>query len=106
MERNKEDARLRKRIRDGKLTRADVARRLAEIAFGRANDCVKLVLEDGGIPEGLDLTLLTEVKRSDKGAVEVKLVDRLRALEQLAQLAESSGTDMETFLKALQGEAQ
>ena len=91
-------------MKAGKLTREDVARRLAELAFGKSNDCVRLVLEEGAALEALDLSLLTEVKRSEKGAVEVKLVDRLRALEQLATLAEDSGSDLESFLQALQGE--
>lgn len=99
-----EDFRLKKRIRSGQLTREDVARRLAELAFGEANDCVRLVLEEGTQLNALDLSLLSEVKRNDKGTVEVKLVDRLRALEQLAALAADSGSDMESFLKALQGE--
>ena len=51
----------------------------------------------------LDLSLLSEVKRSDKGAVEIRLIDRLRALEQLAQLASEDGSDLESFLQALQG---
>ncbi len=103
---------LKNRIRSGKLKREDVARRLAELAFGRANDCVKLVLQSR-YPEAtitvdarlgkLDLSLLSEVRRSEKGAVEVRLVDRLKALEQLAQLAEGDGSDLESFLKALQG---
>lgn len=99
---NTEDT-LKKRIQSGKLRREDVARRLAEIAFGKANDCVKLVLEEGVSLGKLDLSLLSEVKRNDKGTVEVKLVDRLKALEQLALLAESGGSDLESFLKALQG---
>ena len=53
--------------------------------------------------EKLDLSLLSEVKRNDKGTVEIKLIDRLRALEQLAQVAESGGEDLEQFLKALRG---
>lgn len=101
---NSVDSQLKKRVRAGKITREDVARRLAELAFGPANDCVRLVLEEGSPLKSLDLSLLTEVKRSDKGAVEVKLVDRLRALEQLAALASDSGSDLESFLKALQGE--
>ncbi len=100
---DKDSGTLRSRIRSGKLRREDIARRLAELAFGKANDCVRLVLEDK-VPTGkLDLSLLSEVKRNDKGTVEVRLVDRLRALEQLAALAEESGTDLEGFLKALQG---
>ena len=97
------EAELRQRIRSGQLTKEDVARRLAELAFGKANDCVKLVLQDDAVLEKLDLSLLTEVKRNEKGTVEVRLVDRLKALEQLAQLAEGDGSDLESFLKALQG---
>ncbi len=95
---------LRQRIKEGKITREDVVRRLAELAFGKANDCVKLVLKDDAVLNRLDLSLLTELKRSDKGAVEVRLVDRLKALEQLAVLAQAGGEDVESFLKALQGE--
>ena len=100
---NKTDKGLQRRIREGKLTREDVARRLGELAFGQANDCVRLALEQGVDPEALDLSLLTEIRRNDKGAVEIRLVDRLRALEQLCQLASESGTDLESFLTALRG---
>ena len=99
------DLELKQRIRSGQLTKEDVARRLAELAFGKANDCVKLALQDDAVLEKLDLSLLTEVKRNDKGTVEVRLVDRLKALEQLALLAQAQGEDMESFLKALQGES-
>ncbi len=98
------EAELKERIRSGQVTREDVARRLAELAFGKANDCVRLVLEDAPRVGRLDLSLLSEVKRNDKGTVEVKLVDRLRALEQLALLAQDKGQDLESFLQALQGE--
>ena len=103
MEAKKGDKELQKRIRSGTLTREDVARRLAELAFGRANDCVRLVLDGEAKMETLDLSLLSEVKRNDKGAVEIRLIDRLRALEQLAQLASEGGSDLESFLKAMQG---
>ena len=106
MEAKQEDKSLKRRIRGGQIRRADVTRRLAELAFGRANDCVRLVLEDGAAIEGLDLSLLTELKRNEKGTVEVRLVDRLKALEQLALLAQSQGTDLESFLQALQGGEQ
>ena len=98
------DGELKKRIRTGQVSREDVVRRLAELAFGRANDCVKLVLEEGTSLDKLDLSLLSEVKRNDKGTVEVRLIDRLRALEQLQLLASENGSDVEAFLMALQGE--
>lgn len=94
---------LQKRIRAGTLTRSDIARRLAELAFGKSNDCVKLVLGEDVQIEGLDLSLLTELKRNDKGTLEVRLVDRLKALELLANFAEAEGSDLESFLQAMQG---
>lgn len=97
------DKELKERILSGEIRQQDVARRLAELAFGRANDCVRLVLEESPKLGRLDLSLLSEVKRNDKGTVEVKLVDRLQALELLTQLAGEEDTDMDAFLKALQG---
>ena len=103
---NGTEAELKKRIKAGKISREDVVRRLAELAFGKANDCVKLVLDESARLDKLDLSLLSEVKRNDKGTVEVRLIDRLRALEQLQLLASENGSDVEEFLKALQGEAE
>ena len=103
MERKSADKSLRQRIRSGEIRRQDVTRRLAELAFGKANDCVRLALEENLCLDDLDLSLLSEVKRNDKGTVEIKLIDRLRALEQLAQTAGEERTDVDAFLQALQG---
>lgn len=92
---------LKRRIRAGEVSQRDVRRRLAELAFGKANDCVRLALEDDPLLDKLDLSLLSEVKRNDKGTVEIKLIDRLRALEQLAVYAQEEKTDLETLLAAL-----
>lgn len=102
MEAQKGNSTLRRRIREGAVTKEDVVRRLAELAFGTANDCVKLALDEQVSIDGLDLSLLTELKRNDKGKIEVRLVDRLRALEQLALLAQDQGSDLESFIKAMQ----
>ena len=101
-----EEKALRQRLSSGTLTRADVVRRLGELAFGRANDCVRLVLEEGADLNKLDLSLLAEVRRSEKGAVEVKLCDRLQALEQLSALVQESSADFTDFLDALRGGEQ
>ena len=95
---------LYKRIKSGKIRRQDVVRRMAELAFGKANDCVRLALEDDPNLGRLDLSLLSEVKRNDKGTVEIRLIDRLKALEQLAQVAGDDGGEMQQFLSALRGE--
>jgi hypothetical protein len=106
MKDNSGEKTLKSRIRGGEIRRRDVTRRLAELAFGKANDCVRLALEDDPSMDKLDLSLLSEVKRNDKGTVEIKLIDRLRALEQLALVAEEEKTDLEAFLQALQEEKE
>lgn len=81
-------------------TRDDLMRALAQIAFGRANDCIRLALDPSADTDALDLTLLTELKRAANGAVEVRLADRLEAIERLIALCpETDGA--EGFLKAL-----
>ena len=104
MDRKTAEKELRERIRAGKVSREDVTRRLAELAFGKANDCVRLALEDDPKLGKLDLSLLSEVKRNDKGTVEIKLIDRLRALEQLAAVAGTGEGELQEFLEALQEE--
>ena len=82
------------------ICRSDVLRRLAQLAFGRANDCVKLVLLQSPEIDALDLSLLSEVKRNDKGTVEVKLIDRIRALEQLLSAGTENGDCADAFFAA------
>lgn len=94
---------LERRVRMGHIQRRDIQRRFAELAFGRANDCVKLVLEESPDVDTLDLSLLSEVKRNEKGTVEVKLIDRLRALEALSGAVGSEEGEMKAFLQALRG---
>jgi hypothetical protein len=95
---------LKERLTAGELRRTDVARRLAELAFGKCNDCVRLAMGEDVAVGKLDLSMLTEFKRSEKGAVEVRLVDRLKALEMLAAMAQEDGGDLESFLNALREE--
>ena len=103
MKRKNGEKALEKRIRSGEVSRQDVTRRLAELAFGSANDCIRLVLEEQPDLEELDLSLLREVKRSEKGAVEIMLIDRIQALEQLAAVAGEDRSGLDEFLQALQG---
>ena len=93
----------RQRIHSGAVTRQDVRRLLAELACGKVNDCVRLALEEQPCLEKLDLRLLGAVKRNDNGTVEIKLIDRLKILEQLAQVAEEETDGVEGFLRTLQG---
>ena len=92
---------LKQRIREGRLRREDVLRRLAELAFGQPNDCVRLALEELPDLKELDLSLLSEIKRSDKGMVEIRLIDRVKVLERLAQAMEDEGDGVGELLRAL-----
>ena len=59
-----------------------------------------IVEEEKPEVEKLDLSLLSEIKRSEKGALELKLLDRLAVLEQLAALTSKEDGTME-LLQAL-----
>ena len=96
-------------MRQKKLTREQVLRRLGELAFGKANDVVKLALLDEAELRReigtLDLSVLAELKRSDKG-VEIKVVDRVKALEELFALLDGGQEERqkaELFFEALNG---
>ena len=101
MEAKKEEKSLKARIKGGEIRRRDVTRRLAELAFGKANDCVRLALEDDPKLGKLDLSLLSEIRRSDKGLVEIRLIDRVKVLERLQQAMEEGGDGMGELLQAL-----
>jgi len=93
--------------------RADVIERLRSIAFGKANDAVKLVFlepEQARRIGTFDLTLLSEIKRGANGLVEVKLIDRLEAVELLAKLlgqeSEEAAGGAESFFRAIDKAAE
>lgn len=88
------------------ILREDAVRRLTELAFGRANDAVKLAaaLKAGGEAEieKLELSSVGELKLTDKG-VEIKFIDRVRALETLCELLGDGGADSASaFFRALE----
>lgn len=82
------------------VTQEDVIRRLIRLGFGSGKECVSL-LEGGGAE--LDLSLVSEVKRSANGAVEFKLIDRVGVLRQLLELLKGDEDGAEAFLRSLQG---
>ena len=69
---------------------------LKRLAFGNCTDAVYLVFADELPPpsviESLDLFNVSEIKRVKGGGVEVKLFDRLKALEKLFEL-ENTASD-------------
>lgn len=98
-------------LRAGEVRREDALRRLTELAFGRANDAVALALS----PErerldvqGLDLSAVSEFKVTEKGAVEIRFLDRIKALEALCLLLERQADEegAEDLIRALRGEEE
>lgn len=92
----------------GQIQREDAVRRLAQLAFGRANDAVWLALHrDEPDLKELDLSAVAEFKVTDKGGMEVKFIDRVRALEALCQALDDGGArGMEELLRALEESAE
>lgn len=94
-----------------KLCSADVAEHIRRLAFGRANDAVRLAFlapEQQGLIEGLDLSMVSEVKRGAKGEVEVKLLNRIDLLELLSKLLEANmpkSNEAENFFAAMDSAA-
>ncbi len=69
---------------------------LKKLAASRPNDAVKLLFldeEDLGLLDGLDLSLLTEMKRNSNGSVELKLVNRLDIIRELYELNRAENPD-------------
>jgi len=66
---------------------------LKRLAFGSCKDAVVLAFSEELPPpeiiEGLDLFNVSEIKRVKGGGVEIKLFDRLKALEKLFELENS-----------------
>lgn len=85
---------------------------LEKLAVSSPNDAVKLLYlgqEDISMLDGLDLSMLSEIKRGPKGEVELKFVNKLAVLRELIELknarsdAESCGS---SFYDALDKSAR
>ena len=85
---------------------ADIARSmLKRLARSRPNDGVKLAFlspQQLDTIDTLDLTLLEEFRRSDKGGAEVRFVDRLRLAEKALELSEDPDGQATAFFQALE----
>lgn len=85
---------------------------LKSLAASSPNDAVKLLFldsEDLSLLDGLDLSLLTEMKRSANGTLEIKLVNKLDVIRELFELnrAENAGNVSDAgFYAALDKAAQ
>lgn len=98
---------VRRRLRSlGKNTvRAQALAGLRRLAFGRINDALALLREDGCETDtsALDLYNVSEIKRVKGGGVEIKFHDRLDALKTLAELEDKAADTAaaDSFFSAL-----
>lgn len=81
---------------------------LSRLAFGDANDAVKLVFSEKITPDDLqklDLFHVTSVKIDKGGAIEIKLADRLSAMIKLLECAGAadSAATAAALMQALRG---
>ena len=93
-----------RRVRAEQLRREDVLRQLGKLAFGGVSDAAALALRpEEADTAGLDLDAVAELKVTDKGGVEIKFADRIRALDTLYRLlGEGGGDGVEDFFRTLE----
>ena len=88
------------------LSREALLDQMGRLAFARVNDAVKLAFlpeEERDVIGRLDLSALTEFRRSGAGTVEMKFTDRMRALERLLELSGPGGEErLEQFLRSME----
>ena len=90
-------------MENGEQHREELLERLRKLADRPVNDAVRLAFltpETAEQAKELDLSGLTELKRSDKG-VELKFVDQIRVLEMMRELIEQNTDGAEEFFRAL-----
>ena len=78
---------------------------MEKLCFGKPNDIVKLVLYNDSLTKAqlsrLDLSAISEIKRGKDGVFEIKLIDRMKALEYWESLEALGEEGAESFLSAL-----
>lgn len=90
-----------------KIGREDVIAALSKLAFGRVNRGVELAYLEEATPQRIrkmDLSAVAEFKRNGNGTVEVKFIDRVKALTALYEMlgGGESGDETEAFFRALE----
>ena len=88
------------------LDREQLLEQMRTLACAKVNDAVKLAYlpeEERDAIGKLDLSALTEFRRSGAGTVELKFADRMKALERLLELSGPSGEEqLERFLQRME----
>lgn len=88
------------------IQKGDAAAGLKRLAFSSISDALRLIYSEEPLSpadlDGLDLFMVSEIKRPKGGGVEIKFFDRIKALEKLSELDNiSDGDHMAPFYTAL-----
>ncbi|MDE6864097.1 MAG: terminase small subunit [Eubacterium sp.] len=89
------------------MTQKEVSEGLRRLAFGEIRDAVSLLFESEDdiiekLPE-LDLFNISEIKRVKGGGMEIKFFDRLKALDKLGQVINTTDkSQAKSFYEALE----
>ena len=78
---------------------------LERLAFGSISDGIRLIFCDEPSAlklEEMDLANISEIKRLKDGSLELKFVDRIKAMEKLEQLSRDEDDEALPFYQALQ----
>lgn len=87
------------------LDRDQILETLQHVAFSRPNDAIALALEPkDACVEGLDLWGVSEFKINSAGSVEVKFLDRIKAVSLLLECTGGGEDGMSALLEALEAE--
>ena len=95
-----------------RTSREGLARYAERLAFYRPNDAIRLALEEGAPDIGkLRLEGVAEFKRLANGTVELKFIDRIKALDFLLRLQQQeeglpAGEGISGFLEQVAGEGE
>lgn len=95
------------------ISKESIIEALSKIAFGKPNAAIELAYMEKpsrSTIRQLDLSAVSEFKRNSAGSVEIKLIDRVKALEALASMlgGDTDGEQLAEFIHALEeaGEEQ
>ena len=95
-------------VKDGdlmELDRDEILEALRRVALSKPNDAISLALEPGDTHVGsLDLWGVSEFKINSAGSVEVKFLDRIKAISLLLECAGGGEDSMSALLSALEAE--
>ncbi|MDE7262876.1 MAG: hypothetical protein K2N78_12575 [Oscillospiraceae bacterium] len=87
------------------LDRDEILAALRRVALSRPNDAVSLALAPNNTDvDSLDLWGVSEFKVTSAGAVEVKFMDRVKAISLLLECAGGGEDSMSALLSALEAE--